>query len=297
MKKIKYIKYILFIILLSFIYINNVNAATCVYTEPANFGHYKYTITCKTGSKCTVNDPNNQITINSSVTNPITGDTCPDYIYTESANSEITNISLSGTNDNKHPINKNLSTQGSENPSGSTEPTEPSTNNEYENDDRYIQAKADADKYCDPTNIGYQDDAKCEEARKKMNEVKALYENTSDGFDAEYFCKGPVQGVFTTLGWVLFAVKIIIPIMLIIFGSIDVGKAVIASKDDEIKKSIKSLAMRTIAGIIVFFVPTILNFAVKLIDNSDVYKGTFWDCTKCMLDPINNVCRGLRSEE
>ena len=130
-----------------------------------------------------------------------------------------------------------------------------------------------------------------------MNEVKALYENTDGDFDAENFCTGPVQGVFTTLGWVFFVIKILIPILLIVFGSIDVGKAVVASKDDVIKKSIKTLALRTIAGVIIFFVPTILNFGIKLIDNSEVYNGTFLDCTKCMLDPINNVCSGLRSEE
>lgn len=122
-------------------------------------------------------------------------------------------------------------------------------------------------------------------------------EEPSGDFDPERFCKGPVQGVFTTLGWVFFAVKIIIPIMLIIFGSIDVGKAVIASKDDEIKKSVKTLAVRAIAGIIIFFIPTILGFIVKMIDNNDIYKGTFWDCTKCMLDPMSNVCSGLRGEE
>lgn len=115
----------------------------------------------------------------------------------------------------------------------------------------------------------------------------------TEHFDVEYFCKGPVQGVFTTLGWVFFILKILIPILLIIFGSIDVGKAVIASKDDEIKKSVKTLAIRAIAGIIIFFVPTILNFVVKLIDNSDVYNGTFWDCTKCMLDPTQDVCETL----
>ena len=105
--------------------------------------------------------------------------------------------------------------------------------------------------------------AKCEEARKKAEEVKALYEGTAGDFDPEIFCKGPVQGVFTTLGWVFFVLKIVIPLMLIIFGSIDVGKAVITSKDDEIKKSIKTLAARVIAGIIVFFIPTILNLVVK----------------------------------
>lgn len=294
----KNLKYMLFSILIVFIYINKAEAATCIYNEPANFP-YKYTITCKTGSSCTVNDPNNTISIKSGITISI-GDTCPSEIYTESANNEITNISLNGSSDNKHPINRNLSTEGTTGkPNGSTEPNEPSTNAEYENDSRYIEAQKDIEKYCRGADIsGYENlKAKCEEARKKAEEVKALYEGTDGDFDPENFCKGPVQGVFTTLGWVFFVIKIVIPILLIIFGSIDVGKAVIASKDDEIKKSIKTLAIRTIAGIIIFLIPTILNLAVKLIDNSEVYNGTFWDCTKCMLDPVNSICSGLRSEQ
>ena len=152
----KNLKYMLFSALIVFIYINKAEAATCIYNEPANFP-YKYTITCKTGSSCTVNDPNNTISIKSGITISI-GDTCPSEIYTESANNEITNISLNGSSDNKHPINRNLSTEGTTGkPNGSTEPNEPSTNAEYENDSRYIEAQKDIEKYCRGADIsGYE---------------------------------------------------------------------------------------------------------------------------------------------
>ena len=119
-----------------------------------------------------------------------------------------------------------------------------------------------------------------------------------DEFNVDTFCTGTVQGVFTTIGWVFFFAKIIIPIILIVFGSIDLGKAVVASKDDEIKKSVKTLVIRAIAGIIIFFIPTILSFIVSWFDNDNVYNGTFGDCTQCMLDPNHvfedgSVCRRL----
>lgn len=294
----KKIKYILFSILLSFIYINNVKAAaTCVYE---NITPYPYTITCTSNSNgnanCTIKDSYNQLSIASNAVSFKIENSCPDKIYISSSEqNKVTSISTS-SGEATLSINRSKSTEGTSTPNTPTHPTTPNTSAEYESDSRYIQAKADAEKYCNSQNFEYQDDAKCEAAKKKMNEVKALYEDTKD-FDAEHFCKGPVQGVFTTLGWVFFIIKIAIPILLIIFGSIDVGKAVIASKDDEIKKSVKTLAVRTVAGIIIFFVPTVLNFAVKLIDNSDVYNGTFWDCTKCMLNPTNNVCSGLRGVE
>ena len=112
-------------------------------------------------------------------------------------------------------------------------------------------------------------------------------------FDTSTFCTGPVQGVFTTLGWVFFILKILIPIILIIFGSIDFAKAVLSSKDDEIKKSAKTLVMRAIAGVIIFFVPTLLNFIVELLGEDDLYNGTFATCTHCMLEPTDDACRKL----
>ena len=117
-------------------------------------------------------------------------------------------------------------------------------------------------------------------------------------FDADTFCTGPVQGVFTTLGWVFFFLKILVPIMLIVFGSIDFGKAMLSNKDDGIKKSAKTLVMRAIAGVIIFFIPTILEFIVSMIDDENIYNGTFTDCTQCMLDPMHefddgSTCRRL----
>ena len=119
-------------------------------------------------------------------------------------------------------------------------------------------------------------------------------QNGKDDDIVSNFCSGARLGVFTTIGWVFFIVKILIPIVLIIFGSIDFGKAVIANKDDEIKKSAKSLVMRAIAGVIIFFVPTLLNFVVELIGGEDnVYNGDFATCTHCMLEPTDSNCRSL----
>lgn len=120
--------------------------------------------------------------------------------------------------------------------------------------------------------------------------------STSDDdteFNVETFCDGPVQGVFTTLGWVFFILKILIPIILIVFGSIDFGKAMLSNKDDEIKKSAKTLVLRAIAGIIIFFIPTVLDFVVEIIGGDDLYNGSFATCTHCMLEPTDGSCRKL----
>ena len=103
-------------------------------------------------------------------------------------------------------------------------------------------------------------------------------------WDVASFCNGPVQGVFTTIGWVFFILKIVVPIILI----------VVASKDDEIKKAVGSLVKRAVLGVLIFFIPTILSFVVELIGGDDIYdenSGTFGRCTYCMLNP--GECRKL----
>ena len=119
-------------------------------------------------------------------------------------------------------------------------------------------------------------------------------EVVSGDWNVNNFCNGPVQGVFTTIGWVFFILKIVIPIILIVMGSVDLAKAVVASKDDEIKKAVGSLVKRAVLGILIFFIPTILSFVVELIGGNDIYdeeSGTFGRCTYCMLNPSD--CRKL----
>ena len=118
--------------------------------------------------------------------------------------------------------------------------------------------------------------------------------SSTDSTDLEKaFCTGPVLGVFTTLGRIFRIIEILVPVIIIAFGVIDFSKAVLANKDDEIKKSAKSLIRRVIAGVLIFFIPTIIGFIVNMIDKDKVYKGTFGDCTVCMLTPNNSKCSSL----
>ena len=108
--------------------------------------------------------------------------------------------------------------------------------------------------------------------------------NTGDGeFNTENFCSGSVQGVFTTIGWVFFIAKILIPIVLIIFGSIDFGRAIIANKDDEIKKGQQTFVKRLVAAVIVFLVVFVVQIVLGLVaprgENSNV-----WSCFDCIVN-------------
>lgn len=116
--------------------------------------------------------------------------------------------------------------------------------------------------------------------------------------EAPSFCS-TLAPVWQIIGWVLWVFKIVIPIVIIVFGMIDLGKAVVASKDDEIKKSVKSLVMRAIAGIIIFFIPTIVGAIFSLVGefrDDEEYKAEYDICSECITHPGDEVCENAVSD-
>jgi hypothetical protein len=53
-------------------------------------------------------------------------------------------------------------------------------------------------------------------------------------------------------------IKIIVPVLLIVFGMGDFVKAVVAANEDAIKKAQSRFVKRLIAGIAIFFIPTLI---------------------------------------
>ena len=86
------------------------------------------------------------------------------------------------------------------------------------------------------------------------------------------------------IGYILLIVKIIIPLLLIVFGIIDLFKAVTGGKDGEITKSLKTFIFRLIAGIAIFFIPTIISFVFTLVDGFDDVESDYNICQKCILN-------------
>lgn len=78
-------------------------------------------------------------------------------------------------------------------------------------------------------------------------------------------------------------IKILVPIILIVLGSIDMAKAVISKEQDAIQKQLFVLIRRIIIGSLVFFAPTIINSAFHMIDGMDNYESAFSTCMDCIL--------------
>lgn len=109
--------------------------------------------------------------------------------------------------------------------------------------------------------------------------------------DEIHFCEE--SGVLTTfqiVGYLLFVAKIVVPLLLIILGSIDFAKATISSDDKAPKEALISLIRRILIAVIVFFIPTILNFLLSLVYgaqdafNDDSFEG----CSDCLFDPFGD---------
>lgn len=120
-----------------------------------------------------------------------------------------------------------------------------------------------------------------------LNETVLLAEETTTSSNSENpnYCTG-LRSTFVFIGHLIRLAKILIPIIVIIFGMLDFFKAVTGAKDDEIKKSAKSLLFRALAGVCIFFLPAVIDFIFGLVDgwSNSEYESGYQDCFKCVWD-------------
>lgn len=81
---------------------------------------------------------------------------------------------------------------------------------------------------------------------------------------------GDLRPLLGLIGKVLTIFKIAIPLIIIILGIIDLGKAAISAKPEEVKKCTTSLFWRLIGGVVIFFLPSIIMLVFGLVDD---FKG------------------------
>lgn len=89
-----------------------------------------------------------------------------------------------------------------------------------------------------------------------------------------------------TVSTIILIIKIVIPILLVIFGMLDLAKAVIASKEDEIKKGRQIFIKRLIAGALVFFIFTVVQLIISFVAPNDEGENIL-NCAECF---INGDC-------
>lgn len=87
------------------------------------------------------------------------------------------------------------------------------------------------------------------------------------------------------LGILITLVKIFVPLLIIVLGSVDFAKAMIEGKGDDIPKKVPVLIKRFITGVIIFLVPSVIDFLFGVIDTYSDTMKQYENCWTCLLDP------------
>ncbi|MBQ9072521.1 MAG: hypothetical protein IJY25_05140 [Bacilli bacterium] len=107
-----------------------------------------------------------------------------------------------------------------------------------------------------------------------------------------YSCESSIKGVLIDaripqiVSTVITVIKIVVPVLLVIFGMLDLMKGIVAQKDDEIKKGQQIFIKRLISGALVFFVFTIVQLIISFVAE-DSEETNIMTCAKCF---INGDC-------
>lgn len=82
---------------------------------------------------------------------------------------------------------------------------------------------------------------------------------------ATTFNCGKLLPILDIAKFILTVIQWAAPILLILWGSLDLVKAVIAGKEDEIKKHQGTLVKRIISAVIIFLIPTAVSLILGLL--------------------------------
>lgn len=108
-------------------------------------------------------------------------------------------------------------------------------------------------------------------------------------------CEAVIPGVVidtkiaNTIHTIIVVIKIAVPILLVIFGMLDLGKAVIAQKEDEIKKGQQMFIKRAISAAIIFFVISVVQLLVSFVAGDE----GIMNCASCFINGTDSagICK------
>ena len=112
---------------------------------------------------------------------------------------------------------------------------------------------------------------------------------------ANQFCADTWE-IWQFVGYILMLFKIVIPLLLLILGMFDLGKAVVASDDKAINKATTALVKRAVAAIIIFFIPTLIGFVFSIVAGfNEEIKTNYNSCKNCVVSPTGQTCKDMVS--
>ncbi len=113
---------------------------------------------------------------------------------------------------------------------------------------------------------------------------------------ASSVCTGGIAEVVGLAKMVIKVLQLVVPIGLIIMGTIDMAKTVIAGDEKKMKEAQKPFIKRIIAAVIVFLIPIIVNMVLSFVttgnsDWIDCWNSAEWNGA---IDVSNDLDNGKR---
>lgn len=103
-------------------------------------------------------------------------------------------------------------------------------------------------------------------------------------------CEANLPGVVidakipNTVHTIIVVIKIAVPVILVIFGMLDLFKGITAGKEDEIKKGQNLFVKRLIAAALVFFVISIVQLLISFVAGDE----GIMTCANCFINGVNS---------
>jgi hypothetical protein len=99
----------------------------------------------------------------------------------------------------------------------------------------------------------------------------------------------PIVPAFTSL--LVDAVKIIVPLLLIVYGMIDLAKAVMSNDEKTMKEAQGKLIKRFVYAVVIFFIVALVQLVFGMLADAsggDIDKGNIVSCIDCFM--TNDHC-------
>lgn len=123
---------------------------------------------------------------------------------------------------------------------------------------------------------GFDEASKTNENPEKITETVGTYDKVICG-DKE------IPALFPKIvSTIILVIQILVPIVIIIFGSFDLVRAVMARKEDDIKKGQQMFLKRLITGLVVFLIVVMVKFVIGIVAPHDA-NNSMWDCVDCFI--------------
>ena len=108
-------------------------------------------------------------------------------------------------------------------------------------------------------------------------------------------CEAVIPGVMidtkiaNTVHTIIVVIKIAVPVLLVIFGMLDLFKGLTAQKEDEIKKGQQLFIKRLISAAIIFFVISVVQLLVSFVAGDE----GIMNCASCFINGTDSagICK------